>query len=137
MQSRMKSPALTLEGALAGMQALTKAVHTGGVPLHTLELVHLRVSQINGCAVCVDIATRGLKRIGETDERKAAVAVWRDAPYFEPAERAALALAEALTRIADRPDPVSDPVWDEARRHYDEQALAALILSIATNNVWN
>ncbi len=62
---------------------------------------------------------------------------WREAPYFTDAERAALALAEAVTRLADRPDPVPDEIWDEAARHYDEQGLAALLLSIATANVFN
>ena len=74
---------------------------------------------------------------GETDERIFAVAAWREAPYFTDAERAALALAEAVTRLSDRTDPVPDAVWDEAARHYDEPALAALLVSIATVNVWN
>ena len=103
----------------------------------TRELVHLRASQINGCSVCVDMHARELKKAGETDERLFAVAAWRDAPYFTDAERAALALTEAVTRLGDRADPVPDDVWDEAARHYDEQALAALILSIAQINVWN
>ncbi len=78
-----------------------------------------------------------LKKAGETDERLFALAAWRDAPYFTDAERAALALTEAVTRLSDRPDPVPDEIWDEAVRHYDEPALAALILSIALINVWN
>jgi alkylhydroperoxidase family enzyme len=65
------------------------------------------------------------------------VAAWREAPWFTDAERAALALAEAITRLADRPDAVPDPVWDEAARHYDEPQLAALILWIATTNLFN
>ncbi len=76
-------------------------------------------------------------RAGESDERLSAVAAWRDAPYFTDAERAALALTEAATRLSDRSDPVPDEVWGEAARHYDEPALAALILSIATTNVFN
>ena len=137
MQPRMKSPAYVVEGAMAALQALAAAVRTGGVPLRTVELVHLRTSQINGCSVCVDIHSRALKRMNETHERLAAVAVWREAPYFDEAERAALALAEALTRLADRPDAVSDAIWAEARRHYEEPALAALVLAIAANNLWN
>ncbi len=137
MQPRMKSPAFVVEGAMAALQALGAAVHQGGVPLRTIELVHLRTSQINGCSVCVDIHSRSLKHMNETPERLAAVAVWREAPYFDEAERAALALAEALTRLVDRPEAVTDAIWAEARRHYEEPALAALVLAIAANNMWN
>jgi AhpD family alkylhydroperoxidase len=101
------------------------------------EIVHLRASQINGCSVCVDMHLRMLKKAGETDERLFAVAAWRDAPYFNDAERAALALTEAATRLCDRADPVPDQIWDEAARHYDEKALAALVIEIALTNVWN
>jgi AhpD family alkylhydroperoxidase len=101
-----------------------------------LELVHLRASQINGCSFCVDYGSRSLKKAGESDERLFAVAAWRDASCFTEAERAALALAEAVTRIADQADPVPDTVWDEAARHYDEQGLATLILLISTANLF-
>lgn len=80
---------------------------------------------------------RHAKKAGESDERLFAVAALREAPYFPDAERAALALTEAATRLSDRADPVPDEIWDEAARHYDERALAALILSIATTNVYN
>jgi AhpD family alkylhydroperoxidase len=109
----------------------------GGVPAATLGLVHLRASQINGCSACVDSGSRGAKKAGETDERLFAVAAWREAPYFSQAERAALALTEAVTRLSDRADPVPDAIWEEAARHYDEPALAALLLAIATTNVFN
>src|SRR5262249_4982432 len=119
------------------IQALHAATQKGGVPPQTLGLVHLRASQINGCSACVDSGARNAKKAGESDERLFAVAAWRDAPYFTDAERAALALTEAVTRLSDRADPVPDEVWNEAARHYDEKALAALILSIATTNVFN
>jgi AhpD family alkylhydroperoxidase len=109
----------------------------GGVPSTTLELIHLRASQINGCSVCVDMHARDLRKAGESDERLFAVAAWRDAPYFTDAERAALALTEAVTRISDREDPVPDEIWNEVARHYDERALAALLIAIANINVWN
>ena len=80
---------------------------------------------------------RLLKKAGETEERLFALAAWRDAPYFTDAERAALALTEAVTRLSDRADPVTDEIWKQAARHYDERALAALIISIAAINVWN
>jgi AhpD family alkylhydroperoxidase len=122
---------------MQALHALGKATEQRGVPPATVGLVQLRASQINGCSVCVDMHARDLKKAGETDERLFAVAAWRDAPFFTDAERAALALAEAATRIADRPDPVADDVWEEATRHYDETALSTLLLSIALINVWN
>ncbi|MGH7248427.1 MAG: carboxymuconolactone decarboxylase family protein [Pseudomonadota bacterium] len=122
---------------MEAIKALQPATVKGGVPSTTLGLVHLRASQINGCSACVDGGTRYAKTAGEADERLFAVAAWRDAPYFTEAERAALALTEAVTRLSDRADPVPDEIWDEATRHYDESALAALILSIATTNVFN
>src|SRR5690348_6578272 len=137
MQARMSNPATVLPDANPAIQALIAATRKGGVPLKTLELVHLRASQINGCSFCVDSGARSARRSGETDERLFAVAAWREAPYFTEAERAALALAEAVTRLADRPDPVPDAIWDEAARHYDEQGLAALILMIAVTNLFN
>jgi len=137
MQARMKNPAMIVPDAMQALQDLAKSMEQGGVPPRTLGLVHLRASQINGCSVCVDGGSRNAKKAGETDERRFAVAAWRDAPYFTDAERAALALTEAVTRLSDRADPVPDDVWDEAARHYDEPALAALILAIATVNVWN
>ena len=137
MQARMNNPAMVLPGAMEALQALGASAQKGGVPARTLELVHLRASQINGCAVCVDLHARLLKKSRETDERLFAVAAWRDAPYFTDAERAALALTEAVTRLSDRPDPVPDEIWNEAARHYSEPELAALILSIAAVNVWN
>ena len=137
MQARMRNPAMVVPGAMQALQALATSANKGGVPSGTLDLVHLRASQINGCSVCVDLHARDAKQAGETDERLLAVAAWRDAPYFTDAERAALALTEAATRLSDREDPVPDEVWDQAARHYDEPALAALILAIATVNVWN
>ena len=137
MQARMKNPAMLIPEAMQALLALGKATETAGVPALTHGLVHLRASQINGCSLCVDMHPRLLKKEGETDERLFAVAAWRDAPYFTEAERAALALTEAVTRVSDRPDPVPDEIWEEAARHYDEKGLAALLLSISAVNVWN
>jgi AhpD family alkylhydroperoxidase len=133
----MKNPAMIVPDAMQALFALGKSAQNGSVPSRTLALAHLRASQINGCSLCVDMHSRDLKTAGETDERVFAVAAWREAPYFTDAERAALALTEAVTRLSDRADPVPDEIWDEATRHYDERALAALIISIATVNVWN
>lgn len=137
MQARMQSPALTLPGVRDAILSLAKTAESAGVPKNTLELLHVRVGQINGCAVCVDMHSRALKKIGETDARLFALATWREAPYYTEAERAALALAEAATRISDRADAVPDDVWSEAARHFDERALAALVLSVAVANLWN
>ena len=117
----------------SGSRKLTKQ----GLPEKLLELVHLRASQINGCSVCVDMHPKIARKLGETDERLFAVSAWREAPYFTDSERAALALTEAVTRVADREDPVPDAIWDEAAKHFDERELATLILSIANINVWN
>lgn len=137
MKARMTNPALVLPDAVTALQALGNAADGGGLPARTTHLVHLRASQINGCSVCVDMHPRLAKKDGETDKRLFAVAAWHEAPYFTDGERAALALTEAVTRLADRPDPVPDDVWDEAARHYDEPQLAALILQISLINVWN
>ena len=137
MHARIDSPALTVPGALKALQEIGNAVKQADIPETTLYLVELRASQINGCGVCVDIHSRELKHAGEPDERINTVAVWRDVSYFTEAERAALALTEAATRLADRPDPVPDDVWDNAARHYDEAQLAALVLAIAAINTWN
>ncbi|HEY6779833.1 MAG TPA: carboxymuconolactone decarboxylase family protein [Thermoleophilaceae bacterium] len=137
MQPRIDNPAMALPGAMQGLHKLNGAAQRSGIPATTHYLIHLRASQINGCAVCVDMHSRELEHAGESAERINTVAVWRETPYFTEAERAALALTEAATRMADQPDPVPDEVWDEAARHYDEPQLAALVLSIASINAWN
>lgn len=137
LKPRMKHPVMVHPDAMQALIALGKAAHNSSVPLKTLTLVELRASQINGCSVCVDMHAKELKKMGETDERMFAVAAWRDNPCFDPAERAALALAEAVTRIDDRPDPVPDYIWAEATRHFGESALGTLLLAIANINTWN
>jgi AhpD family alkylhydroperoxidase len=127
---RMKNPAAVIPGAWQAISALADSTARGGVPAGTLALVHLRASQINGCSSCVVGGWKSARKDGETDERLIAVAAWREAPYFTDAERAALALAEAATRLSDRADPVPDEIWDEAARHFDEKGLAALVLTI-------
>jgi AhpD family alkylhydroperoxidase len=137
MHARIDNPAVTVPGALKALQGLGNAAKQSDVPETTLYLVELRASQINGCSICVDMHSHELELAGEPDERINTVAVWRETPYFTEAERAALALTEAATRLADRPDPVPDEVWDEAARHYDEAQLAALVIAIATINAFN
>lgn len=136
MQARMN----VMKPAAAGykaMLALESYVNGSGVPQRTLELVRLRVSQINGCAFCVNMHAGDAKKAGETDERLWSVAAWREAPYYTDEERAALALAEAATRIGDNPAGVPDDVWNDAADHYDEETLAGLVMAIASINAWN
>lgn len=137
IQARMQHPTQLLDGANKAIYGLLRSVEQADVPELTLGLVHLRVSQINGCSLCVDGGVKTAKKNGETDERLHAVAAWREMPYFDDAERAALALAESMTRIADRADAVSDEVWDEAAKHFDERGMAALVTYIATTNLFN
>ena len=137
LKARMNNPVMIIPEAMQALLALGASAKKGGVPARTLELVELRASQINGCSVCVDMHSRDLKKDGESDERIFAVAAWRDNPSFDEAERAALELTEAVTRLSDRPDPVPDEIWDEAAQHYDEKALATLLIAIANINVWN
>ena len=135
MEARMNHPAMILPGAMPALQALGAAVEKGGLPKGLLELINLRASQINGCGVCADMHPRLAKRAGETDDRLFAVAAWRETPYFTDAERAALALTEAATRLSDG-RPVPDGLGRRAR-HYDEVELASLVVAIASINVWN
>jgi AhpD family alkylhydroperoxidase len=137
LEPRITNPALAVPGAMDALQAMNKAISRVRISPRLLELMHLRASQINGCGVCAVQHPKIARKLGETDDRIFAVAAWRDAPFFTDAERAALALTEAVTRLADTADPVPDSVWEEAARHYDEQELAALVLSIASINVWN
>jgi AhpD family alkylhydroperoxidase len=137
MTARMKNPAMVLPDAMTGIQNIYKAMYKGGVPQTTMELVHLRASQINGCSACIFGGIHSAKKAGETDERLHQVAAWRESDLFTDAERAALAMAEAMTRLADRPNAVTDEIWDEAADHFDETQLSAIILMISLTNLFN
>jgi AhpD family alkylhydroperoxidase len=137
MKARIDNPQMKIPGALEALQQLGAVASKAGLPKSTLAMVELRASQINGCSVCVDIHTRQLQHAGESSQRILTVAAWRDAPYFSDAERAALALTEAVTRLADRSDPVTDEIWQAATKHYSESELAGLVLAIATINAFN
>lgn len=137
LKARMASPVMIVNDAMKAMQALGKAADQGDVPHTTSLLVVLRASQINGCSFCVGMHSTELRAAGNSDERIFSVSAWRETPYFSDAERAALALTEAVTRLADRPDPVPDDIWNEATRHFDERTLSALIITIAQINMWN
>jgi AhpD family alkylhydroperoxidase len=137
MSTRMKNPAVVVPEAMAAIQQLNQAIHQGIVAETTLALVHLRASQINGCSSCVLAGVTQARKAGETDDRLATVAAWRETSHFTQAERAALALTEAVTRLADRPDAVPDDIWKDAADHYDEKAMAVLLLEIGTTKLFN
>lgn len=140
MSPRMTNPAMLVPNALPNLLGLGKALaeaRSGELPPSLVHLVHLRASQINGCSYCVVMHTKEAQKVGETLERIVAVSAWRETSYFTDAERAALSLAEAMTRLSDRSDPVSDEVWDAVSKHFSESELAALILEVATVNLWN
>jgi AhpD family alkylhydroperoxidase len=137
MTARMKNPGTLLPGVTTAIQHLHKAIAKVDVPDRALSLVHLRASQINGCAPCLEFGTKEAKEHGESDERLWGLAAWRETPYYTEAERAALALAEAMTRLADNPESVSDEIWADVEKHYDEEARAALVIWVATTNLFN
>jgi AhpD family alkylhydroperoxidase len=134
---RMKNPAALAPGSVEAVQALVKSIRDLGAPPALLELVHLRASQVNGCTLCVNLTWQGAQKAGGVDERLFMVSAWREAPNFTDSERAALALTEAMTRLADKTDAVPDEIWEEAERHYDEKTLGALVLWIALTNLFN
>jgi len=137
MKARLDNTTALNPAAIQALYALGNAIEKSGLSRELTGLVQMRASQINGCAVCLDMHAREMKLAGETDERLHAIAGWRDAPYFSDAERAALALTEAVTRLSDRSDPVPDDVWNDAARHFNEHELANLVLAISVINVWN
>jgi AhpD family alkylhydroperoxidase len=119
------------------VQHIYKAVHASGLPRKIVELVHLRASQINGCSACVNASVHSAGQGGVSTEKLLTVAAWYENPLFDDAERAALAVTEAATRLADRPGSVTDDIWAEAARHYDDKQLGALVLMVALSNFFN
>jgi AhpD family alkylhydroperoxidase len=115
MQVRMKNPGVVIPDAMTAIRARSEAIKQGGVAPGTLDLVHVRASQINGCSVCAGAAAKPREK-GETGERLYTLLAWRDTPHFTDAKRAAPALTEAVTRLSDRTDPVPGQIWNEAAR---------------------
>jgi AhpD family alkylhydroperoxidase len=142
MRARMSNPAYLLpsagEAIGALMQALQHDMEQGIVPAATLMLAGMRGSQINGGSACLYADAAEARKAGVTDDQMTAVAAWRQSPFFTDAERAALALADAATRMNDRTgDAIPDAVWDELVTHFDERQRATLILWMATSNLFN
>ncbi|WP_371673684.1 carboxymuconolactone decarboxylase family protein [Streptomyces sp. NBC_00289] len=123
--------------ALKYFMSAGKTLKDSPLPAATQELVALRVSQINGCALCIDMHTKEAAAAGETPVRLHLVAAWREATVFTEAERAALRLAEEGTRIADAAGGVDDEVWAHAAKHYDEEQLTALVVLVSFMNMAN
>jgi AhpD family alkylhydroperoxidase len=121
--------------ALKAMLALETHVRRAGLPRPLIELIYMRVSQINRCAYCIDMHSKDARAAGETEQRLYALTSWRETPFFTEAERAALAWAEAVTELGR--DHVSDEVFAEARRHFEERELVELTMAVATINAWN
>ncbi|TCO58265.1 carboxymuconolactone decarboxylase family protein [Actinocrispum wychmicini] len=119
------------------MSAISQVLQQSALPQSTQLLVEIRASQINGCGFCTDMHTKDAAEAGETSVRLNLVASWRDATVFTDAERAALALAEEGTRLADAHGGVSDDTWAEVRKHYDEEQIGALVSVVALINAFN
>jgi len=141
-QTQTRGPRLSPEAghspdADAGVQQILKSIYAAGVSRHTLELVHMRASQINGCSACIAYAIKSAEATGLSAERLLALPGWRESAVFDDAERAALALTEAITRLADHPDVVTDEIWAEAAEHYDERSLSALVSMAGLTNFFN
>lgn len=133
----MKNPAEVIPQAFKGIGTLLAAVADGGLPETTTELVAIRVSQLNGCAACLQGHVARLDDVGLSMAKVVGLAAFRESPFFDEAEKAALALADAVTRLADAEDAVPDELWREVTKHYDERQTAALVLCIATHNLFN
>ncbi|WUD71019.1 carboxymuconolactone decarboxylase family protein [Streptomyces sp. NBC_00510] len=119
------------------LNSASKVLAESTLPVLTQELVKIRASQINGCGFCTDMHTKEAAAAGETSVRLNLIAAWREATVFTDAERAALELAEEATRVADAAGGVSDTVWGNAAKHFDEDQLVALISLIAVINAYN
>jgi AhpD family alkylhydroperoxidase len=127
----------TVAKALGHLAAAGKVAADSALPAATQDLVRIRASQINGCSFCADMHTKEAAAAGETSVRLNLVATWREATVFTDSERAALELAEQGTRIADAAGGVTDDAWGNAAKHYDDEQLAALVLTISLINAYN
>lgn len=121
--------------AYQAMLGLEKYISSSSLDKSLQELIKIRVSQINGCAFCIDMHTRDARNAGESERRIYALNAWRDTDFFSDRERAALALSEAVTLITK--DHVPDHLFHDVRKHYSEKETAELIMAIVTINSWN
>jgi AhpD family alkylhydroperoxidase len=126
---------LEKSGALKAMYGLGAYLHKSSIEQQLQNLISFRVSQINGCAYCLDMHSKDLRAAGETEQRLYTINTWRETPFFTDRERAALAWAEALTRI-ERAE-VPDDIYEEARKHFSEDELVDLTIEVIAINSWN
>jgi len=122
---------------ITAVRHLYEAMYASGVAASTLELVHLRASQINGCSACLDAGVETAQKAGVSVEKLLATSGWTESPLFTDAEKAALALTEAATRLADNPGAVTDEIWAQAAQHFDDNQLNGIVLMLATTNFFN
>jgi AhpD family alkylhydroperoxidase len=122
-------------GGYQAMRGLESYLHDCGLEIPLIHLLKLRVSQINGCAFCIDMHWKDLRALGETEQRLYSLDAWHESPFYSDRERAALLWADAVTNLSD--GHVSDDVYDRVRRHFDEPGVANLSLVVATINAWN
>jgi AhpD family alkylhydroperoxidase len=134
MQSRIKYPLVAPDGYKA-MLGLEHYLHRCGLEAPLIHLVKMRASQINGCAYCLDMHSKDLRALGETEQRIYLLDAWEEAPFYSDRERAALAWTDAVTRVAD--GHVPDAVYEHARQQFTEKELVDLTLAVATINAWN
>jgi len=134
MQPRLEITSVS-PGALKAMLGLGHYLHQSGFDSKLLDLINLRVSQLNGCAYCIDMHWKDLRAAGEPEQRLYGPDAWRESPYYNERERAALAWAEAVTRLTG--GDVPDEVFEEARRHFNDEELANLTLGVVAINSWN
>jgi AhpD family alkylhydroperoxidase len=120
--------------AIEAMLTLQAYVDGLGLPARMLELIKIRASQLNGCARCIDMHTVEARARGETEQRIYALDAWRETPFFDASERAALAWTEAVTLLDDR---VPDQVYALAREQFDERTLVSLTMAVVAINGWN
>jgi AhpD family alkylhydroperoxidase len=122
-------------GALNAMYGLESYLKTCGLDQNLIHLLKLRVSQMNGCAYCIDMHSKDLRAAGETEQRLYLLDAWRESPFYSERERAALAWAEAVTRVTE--GHVPDAVFEQARAQFSDEELANLTLAVTTINAWN
>lgn len=135
MEKERFNPFKSAPGAYKAMEDLEKYLHGCGLEASLLHLVKMRASQINGCAFCLDMHSKDLRAVGETEQRIYTLEAWRECPWYSDRERAALAWTEALTLVTD--GHVPDEVYEQARKHFTEKELSDLTFDIAAINVWN
>ena len=135
MHAERLLPSKVAPEGYAALRGVETYIRRCGLPPRLIELVKMRASQINGCAYCLDMHSRALRKDGESEQRIYLLSAWRESPLYSPRERAALAWTDAVTRIAETQAP--DDVYEEIRRHFDEKEIVDLTTLVGMINLWN